>query len=141
MLFRSSENITVVSVVGQLLEHSRIFRFENGGDPKLFLGSADWMQRNLDRRVELVFPVEDESLRARVEEVLELLLSDNWNARYMRPDGTYQQASRRGKAAVNCHRVFADRAAAAAKEIDKLTEGRPVELVRQKPEDPVRSRQ
>lgn len=136
-----SENITVVSVVGQLLEHSRIFRFENGGDPKLFLGSADWMQRNLDRRVELVFPVEDESLRARVEEVLELLLSDNWNARYMQPDGTYQQASRRGKAAVNCHRVFADRAAAAAKEIDKLTEGRPVELVRQKPEDPVRSRQ
>ena len=59
----------------------------------------------------------------------------------MRPDGTYQQASRRGKAAVNCHRVFADRAAEAAKEIDKLTEGRPVELVRQKPEDPVRSRQ
>lgn len=129
-----SENITVVSIVGQLLEHSRIFRFENGGDPKLFLGSADWMQRNLDRRVELVFPIEDEDLKPRIEEILDLLLSDNWNARYMQPDGSYQRADRRGKASVNCHRVFADLAAEAAKEIDKRNEGRPVELVRQKPE-------
>ena len=51
-----SENITVVSIVGQLLEHSRIFRFENAGNPRIYMGSADWMPRNLDRRVELVFP-------------------------------------------------------------------------------------
>ena len=72
-----SDNIQVISIVGQLLEHSRVFRFENGGNPKIFMGSADWMPRNLDRRIELVFPIEDEDLKQRAFRILDTLLSDN----------------------------------------------------------------
>ena len=101
-----SENITVRSIVGRLLEHSRIFLFENAGNPKVFLGSADWMQRNLDRRVELVFPVEEEVLRRRLLNILDLFLADNENARSMNPDGTYSHIDRRGKAPVSCQTEF-----------------------------------
>ena len=101
-----SENITVRSIVGRLLEHSRIFLFENAGNPKVFLGSADWMQRNLDRRVELVFPVEEEALKRRVLNILDLFLADNENARIMNPDGTYSHVDRRGKAPVSCQAEF-----------------------------------
>ena len=76
-----SSHIRVFSIVGQLLEHSRIFRFENGGNSKLYLGSADLMPRNLDRRVELLFPVEDEDIRRRVDEAIGLFLADTVNAR------------------------------------------------------------
>ena len=96
-----SSNIRVFSIVGQLLEHSRIFRFENGGNQKLYLGSADWMQRNLDRRVELVFPVEDEDIKRRVNQVIDLNLADNVNARELLPDGHYELPDRRGHTAVN----------------------------------------
>lgn len=92
-----SENITVISIVGQLLEHSRIFKFENAGDPKVYMGSADWMPRNLDRRVELIFPVEDEALKKRVFSILDTLLVDNTNARTMLPGGSYKAVDRRGK--------------------------------------------
>lgn len=92
-----SENITVISIVGQLLEHSRIFRFENAGTPKVYMGSADWMPRNLDRRVELIFPVEDEALKGRVFHILDTLLADNTNARTMLSDGSYKAVDRRGK--------------------------------------------
>lgn len=102
-----SENITVRSIVGRLLEHSRIFLFENGGNSKVFLGSADWMPRNLDRRVELVFPVEEEILKDRVLHILDLFLSDTENARIMNADGTYSHIDRRGKAPVNCQSEFA----------------------------------
>ncbi len=101
-----SENITVHSIVGQLLEHSRIFRFENAGSPKIYLGSADWMPRNLDRRVELIFPVEDETLRQRAFRTLELMWNDNINTRIMRPDGTYVHIDRRGKRPCNCQLEF-----------------------------------
>ncbi len=101
-----SENIVVHSIVGQLLEHSRIFRFENGGSPTVYLGSADWMQRNLDRRVELIFPVEDADLKKRVLEILNTMLSDNDNARVQLSDTSYVPVSKRGKKAVNCQRVF-----------------------------------
>jgi polyphosphate kinase len=84
-----SENIEVRSIVGRFLEHSRIYRFENGGDAKLFLGSADWMQRNLFRRVETVFPVVSSGMRAHVEEILEWFWKDNVKARRMLPDGAY----------------------------------------------------
>ena len=96
-----SENIEVVSLIGQFLEHSRIFRFENGGDPQIYLGSADWMPRNLDRRVELVFPVEDPELKKRVNNTLDLLLKDNVNAFSMQSDTTYQKINRRNTAPVN----------------------------------------
>ncbi|MCI1964666.1 MAG: RNA degradosome polyphosphate kinase [Oscillospiraceae bacterium] len=101
-----SENITVRSIVGRLLEHSRIFVFESAGNTKVFLGSADWMQRNLDRRIELVFPVEDEHLRSRMMHVMDLLLHDNENARIMNCDGTYSRVDRRGKTSLNCQDKF-----------------------------------
>ena len=84
-----SENIEVRSIVGRFLEHSRIFRFENGGAPKIFLGSSDWMPRNLFRRVETVFPVVQERMLEHVEEILEWFWKDNIKAKVMQPDGSY----------------------------------------------------
>ena len=122
-----SENIQVVSLVGQLLEHSRIFRFENGGNPKLYLGSADWMPRNLDRRVELVFPVEDEAICRRVEEVIDLTLEDTVNAREQSADGAYAMVDGRGRPAVNSQLELAKRARAAYIAKEKEAAGKTAE--------------
>jgi polyphosphate kinase len=85
-----SENIRVISIVGRFLEHSRIYYFENGGETVLYLSSADWMPRNLVRRVEVAFPIEDPALHKEiVNEVLPALLNDRVKARELRPDGTY----------------------------------------------------
>lgn len=84
-----SENIEVRSIVGRFLEHSRIFRFENGGAPKIYLGSSDWMPRNLFRRVETVFPVVQPRMVEHVEEILEWFWKDNVKAKVMQPNGTY----------------------------------------------------
>lgn len=92
-----SENIEVRSLVGRFLEHSRIFYFYNDGREDLFLGSADWMPRNLDRRIELIFPVRDDACRARVFEVLDLELRDTLRARLMASDGTYDRVDLRGR--------------------------------------------
>lgn len=117
-----SENITVHSIVGQLLEHSRIFRFECGGKPRIWMGSADWMQRNLDHRVELVFPIEAE-LMPRAEEILEVMWSDNVNTRVMQPDTSYQLVDRRGSRKLNnSHRTFSDMAKAASQKAKKQFE-------------------
>lgn len=105
-----SENITVRSVVGQLLEHSRIFIFENGGDRKIYMGSADWMPRNLDKRVELVFPIEDEQLKERSFKIMETVMKDVLNTRVQLPDTTYELLDRRGKKIHNCQREFSDMA-------------------------------
>ncbi|WP_273843674.1 polyphosphate kinase 1 [Rubrobacter calidifluminis] len=86
-----SENIRVVSIVGRFLEHARVFAFGEGEDEKLLLGSADMMQRNLDRRVEQVFPLREERHRRRVRRILDLQLSDTANAWEMRPDGTFKR--------------------------------------------------
>ena len=86
-----SENITVTSLVGRFLEHSRCYYFENAGDPVLYLGSADLMTRNLDRRVEVMFPVEKPELREYVKFVMETMLSDNTQARRLQPDGTWER--------------------------------------------------
>ena len=110
-----SENITVCSIVGQFLEHSRIFLFENDGDPKLYMGSADWMPRNLDRRVEILFPVEDEELKKRLFHILEVQMEDNVKAQYLQPDGTYAKKDRRGKQPVCAQEQFAAEAVQAAK--------------------------
>ena len=101
-----SENITVISIVGQLLEHSRIFCFKNGGEPKIYMGSADWMPRNLDRRVELVFPIEDEDLKARAFSILDLMLSDTVNARIQLSDTQYVHIDKRGKPLINSQTEF-----------------------------------
>jgi polyphosphate kinase len=93
-----SERIRVRSIVGRFLEHSRIFSFTNGGQPEVFCGSADWMPRNLYERCEVVFPVADESLSARLrDEILAAYLADNAKARLLQSDGSYIRAPRQGK--------------------------------------------
>lgn len=92
-----SSRIRVRSIVGRFLEHSRIFYFENGGQPEIYLGSADWMPRNLYERVEVLFPLKDEALRQRIcSEILPAYLADNLKARVLGPDGEYTYV-RRGK--------------------------------------------
>jgi polyphosphate kinase len=86
-----SDTIEVRSIIGQFLEHSRVFRFENGGDVEYFIGSADWMTRNLDKRVEAVTPIEDARLQNRLDLILALLLADNRRAWVLQPDGSYEQ--------------------------------------------------
>ena len=86
-----SENIKVVSVIGRFLEHSRIFYFQNGGEEEIYIGSADWMTRNLDRRVEAITPVEDEEIAKELQEILGILLADNRQAWDLQSDGSYIQ--------------------------------------------------
>ncbi len=88
-----SENIRVISVVDRFLEHSRIFYFENGGSPEVYVGSADWMDRNLSRRVEVVFPIEQPDLKQRVIDALRTTLADTMKARMLLPDGTYRRVT------------------------------------------------
>ena len=122
-----SEHISVRSIVGNFLEHSRIFYFFNDGSPEVYMGSADWMPRNLDRRVEILFPVEDENLKAQVIHILEVELEDNVKAHILQPDGTYEKEDKRGKVLVNSQEQFCREAIAMAKEAAGE-------------EDPVRSR-
>ena len=85
-----SENINLISIVDRYLEHSRIYYFHNNGDPEVYIGSADLMDRNLLRRVEVIFPVEPKALRDRmIHEILEISLADNVKARTMHPEGIY----------------------------------------------------
>jgi polyphosphate kinase len=93
-----SDNIRVRSVLGQLLEHSRVYIFENAGAPLVYMGSADLMPRNLDRRVELLFPVEDPALIQRLQEMLRLMWRDNVGAWELGPDGLYRRVKVKGKA-------------------------------------------
>ena len=86
-----SETIRVISIVGRCLEHARIFYFANGGTPEYYIGSADWMTRNLDARVEAAVPIEDPRLQEEVQAILDLQLADNCKAWDMRSDGSYVQ--------------------------------------------------
>lgn len=90
-----SENIRVVSIVDRFLEHSRVFYFLNGGEEEFYAGSADWMPRNLDRRVELLFPVESAEGREKLKTMFEFMFADNVKARILQPDGSYQFKKRR----------------------------------------------
>ena len=110
-----SENIRVRSIVGTFLEHSRIFYFRNDENPEVFCGSADWMTRNLDRRVEIIFPIEDEKLKAEVMHVLELELEDNRKASELQPCGREYVKVRRGRKAVLSQDIFCREAIAKAK--------------------------
>ncbi len=91
-----SENIEVRSIVGRFLEHSRIYRFENGGDPRYYVGSADWMERNFFHRVESVFPIDSPGVKAHAQEIIDCLWRDNVKARVLQPDGTYQRVPATG---------------------------------------------
>ena len=92
-----SENIEVRSIVDRFLEHARIFYFRNGGHEEVYLASADWMRRNLDKRLEIIFPVTSAALRRRLIGILKTLFADNVKARRLLPDGTYQPVPRRGR--------------------------------------------
>ncbi|MFF2911324.1 polyphosphate kinase 1 [Paenibacillus sp. NPDC057934] len=87
-----SERITVRSIVDRFLEHSRIYYFENGGNPEVYLSSADWMTRNLTRRIELMCPVHDSTIREQIIKILELTLSDNTKSSFLQPNGYYERA-------------------------------------------------
>ena len=86
-----SDNISVFSVLGRFLEHGRIYRFENGGDPEFYIGSADWMRRNLDSRMETVTPVLDPDIRKELDDILDVYEDDNITAWYMQPDSSYER--------------------------------------------------
>ncbi|MBP5261920.1 MAG: RNA degradosome polyphosphate kinase [Clostridiales bacterium] len=105
-----SENITVRSITGRFLEHSRIFYFYNEGHEDLYMASADWMPRNLNRRVELLFPVEDPDCRARVMEVIDVELNDTVRAHYLDTDGTYYKLDLRGKVKLDSQEELIKRA-------------------------------
>lgn len=101
-----SENITVRSIVGNFLEHARIFYFENNGRPEYYCSSADWMPRNLERRVEILFPVQDPSLQEKLGHILEGQLKDNLKAHILKPDGSYEKVDRRGREAYCSQEAF-----------------------------------
>ncbi len=110
-----SENISVRSIVGNFLEHCRIFYFENNGTPEYYMASADWMPRNLDRRVEIMFPILSLELQEKAMHILEVQLEDNLKAHVLKPDGSYEKIDRRGKAPVGAQDTFCGEAAAAVK--------------------------
>lgn len=101
-----SENIRVRSIVGTFLEHSRIFYFYNDGKPEVYMGSADWMPRNLDKRVEIAFPVLDEDLKERVIHILDIQLQDTMKARILEADGLYKRVDKRGRIRLNSQDYF-----------------------------------
>ena len=111
-----SENIRVRSIVGTFLEHARIFYFYNDGNEEVYMGSADWMPRNLDRRVEIVFPVEAPDLKEKAKHILDVQLRDTLKAHCLLEDGTYRKVDRRGKEAVEAQKTFCEEAIAAANE-------------------------
>lgn len=120
-----SENITVYSIVGRFLEHSRIYYFENGGEPKIFLSSADLMPRNLDRRVEVAFAVEDEEIKRKIKEILNITLNDTVKVRVENADGSYKRIDKRGKEVISSQSYFyelaAERARACIEEVQTET--------------------
>ena len=111
----SSEHIRVRSIVGTFLEHSRIFYFENNGNAEYYMGSADWMPRNLDKRVEILFPVEDPILQEEIYHILHIQLSDTKKAHLLMPDGHYVKVDQRGKTPLNSQLYFCEEAMANAK--------------------------
>ncbi len=116
-----SENITVRSIVGSFLEHSRIFYFENDEHYEIYCGSADWMPRNLERRVEILFPVVDPGLKERIVHILRELLRDNVKASILQEDGSYEKVNRRGKAPFQVQEAFCREAVALAGREDQET--------------------
>ncbi len=119
-----SENITVRSIVGNFLEHARIFYFYSNGNEEIYMGSADWMPRNLDKRVEIIFPIEDERLKKEAWHILDTQLKDNVKAHILQPDGTYEKIDKRGKVLVNAQEQFCEEADMQAAAPEKVTDRR-----------------
>ena len=114
-----SDNIQVRSIVGYFLEHARIFRFENGGETEYYLGSADWMPRNLDRRIEIVFPVHDKEIQKRLQHILDLELKDNVKASVMDENGEYHHPDLRGRKQINSQIIQCEEALKQTKKLYK----------------------
>jgi polyphosphate kinase len=95
-----SDHIEVVSVVDRFLEHSRIYYFFNGGDEDVYLASADWMTRNLDKRAELMFPIEQPEHKVKVLDALRAMFRDTEKGRWLQADGTYRRRTARGRTAL-----------------------------------------
>lgn len=109
-----SDNITVRSIVGNFLEHSRIFYFENDGHFEVYCASADWMPRNLERRVEILFPIEEQELKEQIVHILDYQLKDNLKAHILQPDGNYEKIDKRGKMLFGSQAAFCEEAIAQA---------------------------
>lgn len=120
-----SDHIRVRSIVGEFLEHSRIFYFLNDGKEDIYMGSADWMPRNLDRRVEIIFPLESESVRKKAKHILDVLLQDNKKAYELDEAGIYSKTDKRGKKLYSAQEIFC----AEARDSQKKEERKPVERV------------
>lgn len=105
-----SENITVRSIVGNFLEHARIFYFLNNGSEEVYMGSADWMPRNLDKRVEILFPIEDEKLKKQAIEILDIQLTDNLKAHTLMPNGNYEKLKQDDTPPISAQDYFCEKA-------------------------------
>jgi len=106
-----SDNIRVISIIGRFLEHSRIFYFYNNGEEEIYMGSADWMQRNLDRRIEAVVPIDDPNIFQELKQILDLMLSDNRQAWELQPDGHYvQRQPAKDEEVISTHQILMERA-------------------------------
>lgn len=119
-----SENISVRSIVGNFLEHSRIFYFENEGNYEIYCSSADWMPRNLERRVEILFPVEKEELKEELLHILKSQLRDTVKAHVLTPEGNYEKVDRRGKETFNSQEAFCKEAGELAEAEREKPDGR-----------------
>lgn len=115
-----SDNITVHSIVGDYLEHGRIFYFENDLDPEVYMASADWMPRNLDRRVEIMFPIEDKKLKDKIIHILDTQFADNAKTHVLTADGTYVKRDRQEEGRICCQEIFAHEAKEASKAAREL---------------------
>ena len=125
-----SENIEVISIVDQFLEHSRIFHFANGGEDELYISSADWMPRNLDRRLEMLVPIDDAASKKELIEVLDIYFRDNTKAWVLHSDGTYSKVDHGKGKKIRAQEVLCQRAMAAE---DILLKSMPKDLKPQRP--------
>ena len=114
-----SENITVRSIVGNFLEHARVFYFENNASPEVFMASADWMPRNLERRVEILFPILQEDLKQKAIHILQVQLDDTLKAHLLQPDDSYAKVDKRGKKLCCAQDTFCEEAVSEAQEEKK----------------------
>ena len=101
-----SDNIEVCSIIDRFLEHARVFYFRNGGHEEVYLSSADWMKRNLSKRLELLFPIVDANIRRRLIHALQIYFADNVKAWRLHSDGRYEKVARKGAPRVRAQQVF-----------------------------------
>jgi polyphosphate kinase len=123
-----SDHIRVISIVGRFLEHSRLFYFANGGTEEFYIGSADWMPRNFDRRVEAVAPVDDATLHSRLRSLLRTCLDDNRQAWELAPDGAWTQRRPNGLVHPTHEILLRDSWGVREDEMRTIPDGRPVPL-------------